>query len=1180
MDLKRKHDENETCENNATKKLAEIFLGNDPSRITSEVAVNALRAINVIENMSNFMEIDNQVATRKKFKQNVSGNQPIHETWEFDLSLLDPLRTPPLKDNFFDEDVILNIVDIHYETEFPDKAISNITQNGKVPVVKLFCTTEEGCSVLLSVYNFYPYLYFKCDRNYEIEDGNNSTFLYNFKNKLEAFLQRDMENTTKGTHTDYVLSVEYVRGAPFMPYNISEELNHLFVKVTLAEPSLVPKVRKQLSEIGLHITDYGMKCLPSFESNILFILRFMIDKELKPCTWFRIPKGEYKRKGFGARESACKAEIIAGFESLHNLGHEGKYMKLPKIKTLSFDIECAGRPGIFPEPEKDPVIQIGIYVSVLGEEKPLGSVGLTLNTCKDIDQSIVLRFKYESSMLMAFAQIIREIDPDIITGYNIANFDIPYCVNRAKAIRINEMQFLSRLLYKKIKLKESTFSSNQYGKKETFEITCYGRTIFDLYIYVQKLYKLRSYSLNAVALKFLGEMKEDVAHHQITPLFNGDDIDRRRLLVYCLKDSLLPIRLINYFRAMYSLVQDCRVYGVSFFILINSGMQKKIISMLYRKAKPMKKFINYYAFDETGEDDGYQGATVLEPMSAFYETPIATLDFQSLYPSIQADHNLSHDAHIERKDLPKFLEKHTEKDYELTPEGDAFVKAHIYQGIFVMIVLELLSGRKKAKEDLKDQQKNTQKLKDMGASQKEIQESKGKETVWDIIQLCLKLAANSVYGFSGAVKGHLPCLEVSKGITSWGRVMIDNTKAFVEQYCLENALELGLERAIVVYGDTDSVMINIIAHFLNFFAVFGMCSVWNMKEKIKVAMALGKLLSKVSTEYLRKKYGLTIAFLDFEKIYCPYLLISKKRYAGLFWTNPDKFDKLDAKGIESVRRDNCLLLKTTMETVLKKVLIDIDIKGAINYVKDIISKLLEGKIDISLLVITQELKKEAAQYKNKQTHAEVAEKMKKRDPGSAPKLGDRVQYAMTKSLKNAKKFEKAEDPEYIIDHKIPIDYSWYIKNQFVKPFTRVFSLLMDDPESLFNGEHTKKRIIETSKTSGIGLYTIKTECLGCKKNTGKKDVLLCDDCEPFKENVYAAKLAETNLLEKEYNACWTQCQVCPATGSLIQKVLCTSRDCPNYYKRKKVTNDLKDSQGELNRLTAAMSKLTAQDLDW
>jgi DNA polymerase delta subunit 1 len=71
--------------------------------------------------------------------------------------------------------------------------------------------------------------------------------------------------------------------------------------------------------------------------------------------------------------------------------------------------------------------------------------------------------------------------------------------------------------------------------------------------------------------------------------------------------------------------------------------------------------------------------------------------------------------------------------------------------------------------------------------------------------------------------------------------------------------------------------------------------------------------------------------LEFEKVYFPYLLISKKRYAGLYWTKPDKYDKMDAKGIETVRRDNCRLVVTVIETCLKKLLIDRDVEGAQEY---------------------------------------------------------------------------------------------------------------------------------------------------------------------------------------------------------------------------------------------------------
>lgn len=120
--------------------------------------------------------------------------------------------------------------------------------------------------------------------------------------------------------------------------------------------------------------------------------------------------------------------------------------------------------------------------------------------------------------------------------------------------------------------------------------------------------------------------------------------------------------------------------------------------------------------------------------------------------------------------------------------------------------------------------------------------------------------------------------------------------------------------------------------------------------------------------------------LEFEKVYHPYLLISKKRYAGLLWTNADKFDKMDAKGkqqvayplefflfspiffsnyhssltgIETVRRDNCLLVKNLVKESLHKILIDRDIPGAVQYVKDTIADLLMNRMDLSLLVITK-----------------------------------------------------------------------------------------------------------------------------------------------------------------------------------------------------------------------------------
>ena len=95
-------------------------------------------------------------------------------------------------------------------------------------------------------------------------------------------------------------------------------------------------------------------------------------------------------------------------------------------------------------------------------------------------------------------------------------------------------------------------------------------------------------------------------------------------------------------------------------------------------------------------------------------------------------------------------------------------------------------------------------------------------------------------------------------------------------------------------------------------------------------------------------------------MYFPYLLFNRKRYAGLLWTNPVKYDKIDTKGIESVRRDNCLLIRTMIDNTLKTVLIERNVPKSIEYIKSMISELLQNKLDLSYLVITKSINKSAA----------------------------------------------------------------------------------------------------------------------------------------------------------------------------------------------------------------------------
>ena len=206
-----------------------------------------------------------------------------------------------------------------------------------------------------------------------------------------------------------------------------------------------------------------------------------------------------------------------------------------------------------------------------------------------------------------------------------------------------------------------------------------------------------------------------------------------------------------------------------------------------------------------------------------------------------------------------------------------------------------------------------------------------------------------------------------------------------EKFSISNGYS---SNSLVIYGDTDSVMVK-----------FG-------TDQLEDAMKLGMVqtfhfcnfLGREAAAYVSAHFIKPIS-LEFEKCYFPYLLINKKRYAGLYWTRPDKYDKLDSKGIETVRRDNCRLVQVVVDTSLRKLLIDRDVEGAKTYVRTVISDLLQNKIDLSYLVITKALSKAGEDYAGKQAHVELAERMRKRDAASAPNMGDRVAYVIVKSSK-------------------------------------------------------------------------------------------------------------------------------------------------------------------------------------
>jgi DNA polymerase delta subunit 1 len=157
---------------------------------------------------------------------------------------------------------------------------------------------------------------------------------------------------------------------------------------------------------------------------------------------------------------------------------EGEWSKIAPLRILSFDIECAGRKGIFPEPQQDPVIQIANMVTRQGwcaaplmtrtmvpiadalspgEHQPFVRNVFTLSTCSHIVGSQVLSFDDEKSLLQAWSNFVSAVDPDVIIGYNISNFDFPYLMDRAKILKVHKFPLLGRMISSRSQLLSRPF---------------------------------------------------------------------------------------------------------------------------------------------------------------------------------------------------------------------------------------------------------------------------------------------------------------------------------------------------------------------------------------------------------------------------------------------------------------------------------------------------------------------------------------------------------------------------------------------------------------------------------------------------------------------------------------------------------------------------------------------------
>lgn len=211
------------------------------------------------------------------------------------------------------------------------------------------------------------------------------------------------------------------------------------------------------------------------------------------------------------------------------------------------------------------------------------------------------------------------------------------------------------------------------------------------------------------------------------------------------------------------------------------------------------------------------------------------------------------------------------------------------------------------------------------------------------------------------------------------------------------------------------------------------------KKALEITIEIAQDAAHLCSDYLKAPMELS-----YEKTLMPFILLSKKRYVGMLYeTNPNK-GKLKYMGLSLKRRDSCDYLKDVYGGILTILMDDTQtVHAACAFLDRAIRQLIDGQVPMEKLAVTKALR---GYYKNPEqiAHHVLATRIGKRDPGNKPKPGDRMKFVhIVSKNKHALQGEKIETPEFIRQHGLPIDYTFYITNQLMKPLQQLFGLALE-----------------------------------------------------------------------------------------------------------------------------------------
>jgi len=601
----------------------------------------------------------------------------------------------------------------------------------------------------------------------------------------------------------------------------------------------------------------------------------------------------------------------------------------------------------------------------------------------------------------------------------------------------------SRLAHiQNVELYEKKMNSMAKGENIYSYWDMHGRINVDLMQVIKDDLQPEDNSLKSAAKSYLADPsleKIDLSAKQMFDHFRSQDLSKLfDIAQYCSRDCDIPLRIIEKLHYVPTWVELSRVSNTSVHDIINSGQQTRIINLIskfikgeYSLNQEKSGWPSFYNDKNEYEENEYQGATVIEPIAGFYaKNCIITMDFESLYPSIMRFFNLCPStlildpaySIIPSKEIHTINHGPFQKQYSFVNHVD---------GVIPKLLKHLITARKAVKKQM--------------AGEKDPFQA----ALLNGRQNGLKRVCNSVYGFFGVSEstGVLPCKPIAAVTTLKGRAFIEATKNYVESM---------YEGCVVIYGDTDSVMIKCPEHI-----------------KLQEAMEFGEKLSKEITqklqsggikglggagdllleslngnenidqqETIKKKIqeSCNAMNLAFEKVYTPYLLLKKKRYAGMKYIGNKC--TMEMKGVDCIRRDRPKLLQQISLQILESLLKTQDVPKAMQQLDLYLEKIVQNQLPLEDFLLSKSIR--GSYVSENLPHVGALKRMQARGE-ECPPIGSRMHFYVAQGKPSDKLYDRTEHPRYFEEKKLQLDIKYYLESLYT-PLEGLLKYVVDKSE--------------------------------------------------------------------------------------------------------------------------------------